>query len=334
MIKKILMPILSLGIVLLVQCTDDPITPDQELYKSGGGSGNGGGGNGGGGNGGGGGGGIEPAGNNLSFPVIAADGYTITHLASPSFLVTYSGEYPGLTEEEITWLEENGPWYPQKVESNLWQAEYRNSNADVHVSFIDWGDLIEVVNPKKNRPFRLEVTLYVNIADDPMDGYVMALLGSPSSQDEVQGTNAMTYSGIWATVVSASPKLIVQSMDDNSSPVWNPNTKMWEGDGIGLPESGFGFAPELNVGGKYIYGASQGGWKPMALGDYRITFYMSSNNSFIHLEDAQIGNYPGNIPEIMPSENSAAIPVVDIVNNLTYVDVTVVSGGGGGGGNH
>ena len=49
------------------------------------------------------------------------------------------------------------------------------------VAFIDWGDVIEAVNPKIGRPFRLEVTPYVNVSDDPLKGYTMALLANPSS---------------------------------------------------------------------------------------------------------------------------------------------------------
>ena len=39
------------------------------------------------------------------------------------------------------------------------------------------------------------------------------------------------------------------------------------------------FAPELNVGGKYIFGASEGGWKPASLGWFRITFYLSKGSN-------------------------------------------------------
>ena len=35
-----------------------------------------------------------------------------------------------------------------------------------------------------------------------MTGYAMALLANPSSPDEIQGTNKLTYSGTVATIAS------------------------------------------------------------------------------------------------------------------------------------
>ena len=70
----------------------------------------------------------------------------------------------------------------------------------------------------------------------------------------------------------------------------------WIGEGVGDPITGFGFAPELNVGGKYIYGASQGGWKPTEIGNYRITFYMEGGSS-VNLSNAFIAD---NIAPITP----------------------------------
>lgn len=331
MFKKFLVPLLILSMVFFYECKDDHILPDQDqtaLKKGKGGGGSGGGGGGGGGE------GETTAGNNLSFPVFLADGYAVSPITSPIFTVEYDGEYPGMTADEIAWLEEEGPWYAQKVEGNVWQAEFVNANATVDVAFVDWGDVIEVVNPKRNRPFRLEVTLYVDVSDDPMEGYLMALLGYPSSKDEIQGTNKDTYQGVWATVASASPNLIVQYFEDGATLTWDDVNYRWNG--ADPPATGFGFAPELNVGGKYIFGASMGGWRPTVLGDYRITFYIPDNGEGrnIDLANAVIGNYAGNNPGWNPPENTAATPVVDGVNNLTYVDVTVVSGGGGGGGNH
>lgn len=335
MFKKILAPLVMFSMVLFTQCTDDQFDQESNYPSLKAGGGNGGGGNGGGG----GGGHTEPAGNNLSFPVFASDGFSISMISEANFKfeVPYTGPFTGLTAEELVYLNENDPWYAQKETGNVWQAEFANANQDLYVTFIDWGDVIEAVNPKIGRPFRLEVTLYYDISDAPMTGFLMALLANPSSKNEIQGTNATTYEGNWATIVSNSPKLIVQPLAADAIPVWDDDAGMWIGEGVSAPLTGFGFAPELNVGGKYIYGASQGGWKPTALGLYRLTFYMSGNGnaSFIHLEDAVIGNYTGNTAGQWGSpETTASQPVVDTLNNLSYVDVTVVTSGGGGSGGH
>ena len=75
------------------------------------------------------------------------------------------------------------------------------------------------------------------------------------------------------------------------------------------------------------------GWKPTDLGDYRITFYVSSGN--VDLSASYIANYAvdeSGVQSMPPADGETNHPVVDITNNLTYVDVTVTTGGGGGGG--
>lgn len=319
MVKKILlMPLLVLSMAFLMQCSNDAFFNESTEVgilagKSPGGGGSGGGG-----------GHTEPVGNNLSFPAIALDGFSISSVTA-SFTVPYTGPYTGLTADEIAYLEANGPWYAQKVEGNVWQAEYLNGNSPVNVTFIDWGDVIESVNPVTGRPFRLETTLYVDVSEGPMTGYNMELLAYPSSPDETQGTNTVTYDGNWATIASKSPTLIIQYLDDGAVPVWSVDDGQWIGTGVNAPLANFSFAPELNVGGKYIYGASTGGWRPTVAGTYRLTFFMRGISN-ISLAAAVIGNYTGNFADTWGApENKAATPTVIAENNLSYVDVTVVS---------
>ena len=293
--------------------------------------------------------GEEAQGNNLSFPALAVDGYAISPIVDTQFTVPYHGEYPGLTAEQIAALGE-GAWYPQKTEGNTWQADYLTEQ-QVDVSYVDWGDNIEAVNPKIGRPFRLEIQLYKQLQEwtdfDPasngMTGYLMALLEYPSSANEQQGTNTMTYEGNFATVVSNVWKLGIQYCGDGI-----PGDLYWDGSAwlsatttcTDVPVS---FAVELNVGGKLIFGGSQGGWKPRNAGLYRITFY-SPVGTNLSLADAEVANYADfavpPTPVVLVSESDSdegdegvATPVVDAVNNISYVDVQVVAGGGGGGKN-
>ena len=310
--------------LLLVQCTDPPISPptDESLTLFAGGRG--------GGNGGGGGGGhTETMGNNLSFPALLADGYSVTPITETLFTVPYTGDYEGLTAEQIAWLEANGPWYAQKVEGNVWQAEYLNVTT-VDVSYIDWGDAIEAVNPKMGRPYRLELVLYEDVSS--MLAYKMAELAYPSSKDETQGTNTLTYNSIYASVASPSGEIVVQRFEgvDPTTLTWDGSK--WVGAEAPVPIS---FQVENNVGGKLIFGASMKGWKPTELGAHRITFYLA--NSSVILSNAYIANYTvdelGNQTYPMPvAVGETNTPFVDAVNNLTYVDVIVTTGGGGGGG--
>lgn len=304
-----------------------------------------GGGTGGGGTGGGGTGGGEgetTVGNNLSFPTIAVDGFAITPLGASSFTVPYSGAYPGLTAEQLAVVTDGRPWYPQKTAGNAWQADFA-VQAAVDVTYVDWGDNIEAVNPKQGRPFRLEVLLFHRLpldalgAQTTMTAYRMAALEYPSSSNELQGTDTTTYESTFATVVSRSPQLVVQYLGATV-----PTGMTWLGGqwsaGAVVPVT---FAPELNVGGKYVFGASQGGWRPDKLGYYRITFYAPAGSG-VNLASAQVGNYADfSAPAIAVAaegddhggeDGGVATPVVVPEHNLTFVDVQVMAGGGSGGG--
>lgn len=265
--------------------------------------------------------------NNLSFPAIAVDGFGITELLAPTFTVPYAGGYPGLTTEEIAALQPAGPWYAQKVTGNAWQADHLAASASTDVTWIDWGDNIEAVDPVIRRPFRLEVVLFKDLLPEAtMTGYTMALLEYPSSPDEVQGTNTITYESLSATVVSSLPKLVIQYVGTAGTAdlTWNAELGKWVGaDGVPLGDTPVGFAPELNVAGKYIYGASTGGWKPTVAGTYRITFYIPAASQ-VNLRLAQI-KVPAEeeIAVLAVEPGGGATPVVDAVNNLSYVDVVV-----------
>ena len=148
------------------------------------------------------------------------------------------------------------------------------------VTYIDWGDNVESVSPKTRSPFRLEVTLYEPLADLAVTahGHTMAVLEYPSSSTELQGTNKAEYDATYATVVSATPKLVVQFLGASvpTNLEWASTKWVYPGTSTWPTIAPVSFAPELNVGGKYIYGASQGGWKPTQAGYYRITFYVPS----------------------------------------------------------
>jgi len=305
--------------LMLVQCTDNSIVPVQDEFLTkgpGNGGGSGGGGNGGGGH-------TETATNNLSFPALCVDGYSITPITEPSFLVPFTGEYVGLTPEQIAYIQANGTWYAQKVEGNLWQADYETVSS-ANVTFVDWGDAIESVDPKINRPYRLELALYSN-QYGPMTAYTMTELAFPSSPQETQGTNTTTYESNYAAVASPLGRLVVQKFDDDAILTWNAELGQW--DGAETPVS-IAFAQELNVGGRLIYGASTGGWKPTVVGNYRITFYMAEEST-VNLNPAIIADKTApETPKI--AENNQ--PIVEATHNLTYVDVQATAGGGGGGG--
>jgi hypothetical protein len=293
-------------------------------------------------------GGEEAQGNNLSFPALAVDGYMISPISPAQWTMPYTGPYTGLTAAEIALLDATGPWYAQKTEGNTWQADYLVNQA-VDVTYVDWGDIIESNNPKVGRPFRVEVQLYKLLnpweefdpAVNGMTGYVMAMLANPSSPNEVQGNNELTYEGNLATVVSNLWKLRIQKCGDAipDAPDLYWNVDRWVSPTITCTDEPISFAVELNVGGKLIYGASTGGWKVKTPGWYRITFYGLPTTK-LSLFGAVVADYddfasaPVEDPVLAAEEGEtgAATPVVDDANNISYVDVLAVGGGGGGGG--
>jgi hypothetical protein len=185
---------------LLVQCTDPPVSPvasEVECYKGGKG----------------GGGHTETAVNNLSFPALLADGFALAPITE-SLTVPFTVDEVncvGLTAEEIATLQATGPWYAQKVEGNVWQGPYAEYDG-TPVTFIDWGDAMESVDPKLRRPYRVEFGIYVQLPV-PMSAYTMALLAYPSSPDETQGTNGTRYDCYYATIASPLGNCVIQKYD-------------------------------------------------------------------------------------------------------------------------
>lgn len=302
--------------LFVVQCSDPPVSspPDELSVLYGGGPPG------------------PTLGNNLSFPALLADGFTVTPITAPLFTIPYDGPYTGLTQEQLDYVLANGPWYAQKVEGNLWQADYATVSA-ADVFFVDWGDAMESVDPKLGRPYRLELALYATLLE-PLTGYLMAELAFPSSPQETQGTNMTTYESWYSTIATPLGRLSVQKyVGDADFLTWNGT--QWVGDGVNVtayPPEPVSFQQELNVGGKYIFGASTGGWRPTELAEFRITFYFGTGSS-VSLADAQPGDYNGGTP-IIPKVGERNTAIVDPLNNVTYMDVTVVKPGGGGGGGH
>lgn len=282
----------------------------------------------------------ETLGNNLSYPVIWAD----TALEVPGTMgeASLNTEWPEEVYVDGTWYHA----YPQKTEGNVWQAQNEPwpSGASVDVDWIDWGDSLESIDMKVGRPVRIELTLYKDLPPPvTMTGFEMVMLANPSSPDEVQGaislyppptSEAITYESTNATVYSEYGRLVVQQLlaEDLGDLRWdgaewyddNPD----DGISVGAPEP-LTFTGELNVAGKVIYGLSQGGWRPTAAGDYRLTFYFAAGGT-VNFRNAQIVPLAPEAVIAAAEEGGGEKAKVDTDHNLTYIDIHVVAGGGGG----
>ena len=269
--------------------------------------------------------------NNLSFPVIATDGFTIAPLGSPSFTVpwdltqydldgngVYDEDALGLTLAEILGIVDGAPWYAQKTDGNVWQADF-DSWDTVPVDYVDWSDSMETVYPKAGTPFRLEIVLFEQL-DTPMTAYTMGTLAYPSSKNEMRGTDGTTYEHGYATVISDQPKLVVQYLGDSVPADMTWNGTVWTSTSA-LPVDTVSFAVELNVSGKYIWGASKKGWTPRNDGYYRVTFCEPAQYDGVDITadtitaDEALG--------FAPAGGTAAIGQLDPENDLAYIDLLV-----------
>ena len=253
----------------------------------------------------------------------------------------------------------------QKVPSNVWQADNFMATEPTNVDFIDWGDNLESIDWGIHARVRVEVVLYENLVD-PVVEYAMRHV-SGWGADEVHGlqTNldsTVVYGpGTQATVYSHNARLTIQKLNishDSITPgslTWIPGMGWSEVDAetdlINEPifnkavyEAADGpgyYNAEVNVKGKIIYGYT---WSVRSLneeiGDYRITFSLDEAGGVVPLntffDDQTSILLPIEEEESTDSEDGEStrggVAVIDLENNLTYMDITIREGGGGGGG--
>lgn len=241
--------------------------------------------------------------------------------------------------------------YAQKTLGNVWQAENQVAGdllegGNLYVDEIDWGDSLESVDRKVGSPVRVELSLYKTGLADPMTGYTMVMLASPSSSSEMQGVCApdpdtdpssiASYESTEATVYSSTGRLVIQKISGAAEPTWDAATHTWVGDGVDSPVKNLTFAGELNVGGKTIYGLSKGGWKPTSAGTYRITFFFPADQAQQTWFDAatiiRASEEEAESAEESDKEHGGGDAFVQWEDNLTYVDIDVASAHSKGGG--
>jgi len=302
--------------------------------------------------GGGGGGEVEVVGNNLSFPVIWADGVTKA-LRGTYLTEVFGGE---------SFMKNDSTWYVQADPLNTWQAESYNPLTELNpehvvVSTIDWGDNLEAKSWAFGSQVRVETVLYKKITNRPMTAYRMIIYDEAvSGLDEVWGTNGMKYMSREATVYSATARLVIQKLtktrDDNTlSLSWDPATSRWIGDAMDpVVTSGVwnnlsgpaNYSAEINVQGKVIYGYN---WVTRrdgdGDGDYRITFVLepeapgiTCNTLFDATTNILISEEEEEPETVLESESepvsTGGVAEIDVSNNLTYIDVRLTANNGGG----
>lgn len=325
------------------------------------------------GNGGGGGGDESSVGSNLSFPVIWAEGTTLT-LRTPPVGVpldgySLSGEwwyvwgvdpidpsYPIFSCLPVTGAD---PCYPagedvykawvQKDAKNFWQASAVNGTAPTNIDVIDWGDNLESVDWYLTSKVRTEVGLYKNAPEgEPFRQYAMRHVFGWGT-DELHGLqttldNEIVYGpGTEATVYSEHARLTIQKItSDTPSLTWDAETSMWTGTVLDpvfsrpVWEVGDGpgyYNAEVNIKGKIIYGYT---WDVKQANDgvgvYRITFSFDEEGPATALNTffTEATTIEGAVIIPVAEDEGGSKAVVDPINNITYIDVTILGNKGGG----
>ncbi len=298
----------------------------------------------GGGNGGGGtpGGGETGSGNNLSVPVLFAEGIGLTGqpVGTDTGLRPFAEETvvgtPAADGGAVFWDSGNGADCPTGAEQyfcqggfNTWRAMWQDASGGGPVAVTaDWGDNLESHTFNTHQPLRVEVTLY---GPGTLTGFNMPYaVGGQGS--EVFGTDGTT-SAMQPTVYSSAPRLIVQKLDnatyDQASGTGTVVATVFDGavyEAYGQDGPGF-YRAEVNAAGKVIYGYQLSIQDlTLATDDHKYGWWR-----FTFALDA-VAPWGRNVTLTGVTSPAEALYSARYAADRTWLDVYVERGGSGGGG--
>jgi uncharacterized protein YjdB len=203
------------------------------------------------------------AGNNLSYPVVFAEGIGLSgaEVSDPMGDPVYAntglrpGDAEGITVDALPFFYEGnatdyGAYYEQQG-ANVWQAEWADGTLIGSRSVeAGWGDNLTHQTWDTHAMIRVEMVL-TDLGIGTLDGFNMSYLYG-TGPDEMQGTDGSVGAFV-PTVYAVTPRLIIEKLDDDGQAVVEEvfNGAIWEGAGSDGPGS---FSAEVNVAGKIIYG--------------------------------------------------------------------------------
>lgn len=237
----------------------------------------------------------EGTGNNISWPVVFADGVGITGLAvsadpgvrpltteaasaelmgadstnpavsSPTSLFWYSGNIRDLVS--TSYLQNTASSWRAQVLDGTGQAKYEASAY--------WGDNLVSQKISVGKKIRIEVALSATGVGTLL-GYNMTYVANPSSPEEVQGTDGTTADFV-PLIYTPNPRFTVELN--------------------GTEISSGAITAEVNVAGRIVYGSQ---WAPAAAGTYRLRFTLASG---ANVAITAVGNTSG--AEVVSAQETA-----------------------------
>lgn len=272
--------------------------------------------------------------------------------------------------------------YWQKTSANVWQAGSEGPTAGArNAAFVNWGDNLETGQWTTNSVIRVETTPFSALTATSPSTLIGFQMWHVSGQgtNELWGVRATEPLNSTATTIVPyiynSPYTIVHTQSarlnlgllknlavgescGNPPPAspfkdylgtWQASPAQWKfttatGEVLPLYTIDLAYTPELNIGGKFVYGYN---WNVRnmtlspgltAAGWWRLTFYTTTGSvNFPNLvpltEPAFTYTYvPSPTLAISPSEDTGPkyVATVDTTNNLTYIDICLNASTGGG----
>jgi len=254
----------------------------------------------------GGGGGETSFGNNLSVPLVFADGVGILGgvITGTDYKDLATGLRPTATDTTDPFPYFNpadisslaGVDYYEQQSSSTWQASWlNNASAGVQKVEVDWGDNLTSASLSSSQVIRVETVLrqYKGLPDanttswpttESMLGYPMQLLYG-EGKAEMQGTTGTSADATERRVFAATARLMIEKLDANGNVVAS-GACGFDGsidDGLALADGSQvpKFSSEINVGGSLTYGFNWRLNKCTGLADktgtWRLTFSLDDD---------------------------------------------------------
>ena len=279
-------------------------------------------------------------GNNLSLPVIFAEGIGMTGLPTATDPGLRPTAAEGITVDQLPfWYSGNVPDYGSyflQQGTNTWQAEWVDEGAGANQQAeVAWGDNITSTSFNSHQNIHIELVLY-DKSGRTLKGFNMTSLYG-TNETEMQGTDG-TMGDFIPTVYAVTPRLIIQKLNDQTLQVVETvfDGAIHEGFGGDGPGA---FSAEVSVSGRLGYGYNlllqnvtltdptvhKYGW-------WRITFQLDGQGT--------VGGQPVNrhidLVSLAPNSGGLFTPQFDATTQTTWIDINIkqASGGGGGGGGH